>query len=202
MRIYSGFNLEKKVQHRKAQTGSINNIWTGKSGNNTHRKSQFDKPKHRTNTNTNSNEKLLRFLSFCTFLCIAGLGSQTLLSQPNFRANASGLDDVRIFTVYRANPDNIQSESTNFELIELPPSPTLESSSLPTNAISPATNQTSSTTTQPQPTTPTTYKIKSGDNLSSISYNNKVDINLLKQWNNITDPRSLKIGQEIIISQP
>ncbi len=201
MQIYSGFDIQKKVQQRKANTGTVNNLWTGKTASSSKRKSQFNKTNSKSNsvyTNASNNEKVLRFLSFCTFLCMAVLGSQFLITRPNFNAEAAGLDDVKIFTVYRQSPENTQQNSTNFELVEIPAP--VESSSSSSSSQSTQALPTSATTTV-KTTAPTTYKIKSGDNLSTIANTFKVDVNLLKQWNNITDPRSLRVGQEIIVKQ-
>ncbi|MEG0143139.1 MAG: LysM peptidoglycan-binding domain-containing protein [Akkermansia sp.] len=44
-----------------------------------------------------------------------------------------------------------------------------------------------------------TYVIKSGDTLSKIARKNKISVAKLQQYNNITDPRKIKIGQAIRI---
>lgn len=44
-----------------------------------------------------------------------------------------------------------------------------------------------------------TYVIKSGDTLSKIARKNKISVAKLQEYNNITDPRKMKIGQSIRI---
>lgn len=204
MRVYSGFNLQKKVQQRKAQTGGSNNVWKSNNPQSTKRKSQFNKVQTSSIQKTHNNEKLLRFLSFCTFLCVAGLGSQLLLNQPNFQAEAAGPQEVTIFTVYRSSQDsgNTNNNIPAFELIAISSSSSSASSSSSTSSTARSSSATSTSSSTSSTPAPTTYKVKAGDNLSTISYTFKVDINLLKQWNNITDPRSLRVGQELIIKQP
>ena len=46
------------------------------------------------------------------------------------------------------------------------------------------------------------YMVKSGETIHSIARRNKVSVSNLLQWNKITDPTKLRVGQTIIISRP
>lgn len=45
------------------------------------------------------------------------------------------------------------------------------------------------------------YKVKSGDNLSSIAKKYRVSVAQIKKWNHISNPNSLKLGQTLLIYQ-
>lgn len=44
-----------------------------------------------------------------------------------------------------------------------------------------------------------THRIRAGENLSVIAKRYRVSITELQQWNNITDPRRLRIGKELVV---
>lgn len=46
------------------------------------------------------------------------------------------------------------------------------------------------------------YRVKSGETIHSIARSNKVSASNLLQWNKITDPTKLRVGEKIIISRP
>jgi membrane-bound lytic murein transglycosylase D len=44
-----------------------------------------------------------------------------------------------------------------------------------------------------------THRVKSGENLSVIARHYRVSVKELQRWNNISDPRTLRIGTELIV---
>lgn len=46
------------------------------------------------------------------------------------------------------------------------------------------------------------HSVRQGETLHSIARRNGVSVSSLIKWNNITDPAKLKVGEEIIISEP
>jgi len=78
------------------------------------------------------------------------------------------------------------------------PTPTSTSTPLPPTAT-PTITLTPEPTLTPTPTGPVTYIVELGDSLSSIAAAYEVDVYLLMAFNDIDDPNSIYVGQEITI---
>lgn len=92
-----------------------------------------------------------------------------------------------------------------------PPTPTIVAGAIPTHTDTPIPTATRRATFTPVPATPSDtptatvtptpiiYVIKEGDTLIPIAREYGVSVEAIQQANGITDPRRLRIGQEIII---
>jgi LysM repeat protein len=96
------------------------------------------------------------------------------------------------------------------QVITLSPTPTAEPTATVSIALAatlPPTATPAPYTPEPTPTptitpTPVIYTIKPGDNLLAIAQRFNVDVAALQEVNGILDPRSLQIGQQLIIPRP
>lgn len=55
---------------------------------------------------------------------------------------------------------------------------------------------------EPDPGDPEVYTVQEGDTLSSIANEFGVTVNDLVEWNNLSDPDDIQVGQELIVSAP
>ena len=86
-------------------------------------------------------------------------------------------------------------------------SPLATADAVPTDPASSASPDGSAATVPSEPapeatTEPQTYKVKSGDTLSSIARRYDTTVKRLKAANDISDPRALEVGQVLIIPVP
>ncbi|MBN2554525.1 MAG: LysM peptidoglycan-binding domain-containing protein [Anaerolineales bacterium] len=81
------------------------------------------------------------------------------------------------------------------------PTPTATSTPMPPTAT-PTITLTPEPTLSPTPAGPVSYFVEQGDSLSTIAAAYEVDVYLLMAYNNIEDPNSIYVGQEIIIPGP
>ena len=94
------------------------------------------------------------------------------------------------------------------------PLPTATPQTLPTVTIAPFTGPTPLVTATPVPyapvptptltptATPIIYTVRPGDNLGSIANLHGVSLSALQEQNNVVDPRTLQVGQELVIPRP
>jgi LysM repeat protein len=140
-------------------------------------------------------EKMLRFLSFCVVVCLGVVLAQTFLNtQENVSAAAQEPKEVKIYTLFSDTANNPQSQDQAV-LVPVDIAATTDNQS----NTSQEAEQTVQESLPPAPSQPVTYVVQPGDNLSVISAKFETTTTNLADLNNLSDPRSLSVGQELLI---
>jgi LysM repeat protein len=117
-----------------------------------------------------------------------------LIPQENVSAAAQEPKEVKIYTLFSDTANNPQSQDQAV-LVPVDIAATTDNQS----NTSQEAEQTVQESLPPAPSQPVTYVVQPGDNLSVISAKFETTTTNLADLNNLSDPRSLSVGQELLI---
>lgn len=138
-------------------------------------------------------EPILRFLCFCVFVCLSLLFVQIFSSSAEASKTAKSAE-VKVYSQFNLETPQVANKTT--ELTPIPASNPTTNSAI--SEAQPEVTTSQPTTSVSQSTSASkTYEVKSGDSLYLISQKVGVSPEELARINNLENPRSIKVGQQL-----